>query len=129
MTVAAPELPTPAASVPDLDPRLTGGRVDSARLRRLAQVAFAGSGDEGLAVYAAGTGKLLGTLPRSTPADVPVAVARARAAQDAWAQRRWSDRAAIFVRYHDLLLARQDEGLDVIQLESGKARKHAFEEI
>ncbi len=30
---------------------------------------------------------------------------------------------------HDLLLARQDEALDLIQLETGKARRHAFEEV
>jgi succinate-semialdehyde dehydrogenase/glutarate-semialdehyde dehydrogenase len=33
------------------------------------------------------------------------------------------------MRLHDLVLERQDEVLDVIQLESGKARRHAFEEI
>ncbi|MGH2970303.1 MAG: succinic semialdehyde dehydrogenase, partial [Solirubrobacteraceae bacterium] len=32
-------------------------------------------------------------------------------------------------RFHDLVLARQEEILDLIQVEAGKARKHAFEEI
>lgn len=32
-------------------------------------------------------------------------------------------------RFHDLVLDRQDEVLDLIQLENGKARRHAFEEI
>ncbi|PQM46826.1 Putative succinate-semialdehyde dehydrogenase [NADP(+)] 2 [Mycobacterium talmoniae] len=32
-------------------------------------------------------------------------------------------------RFHDLVLQRQDEVLDLIQLENGKARRHAFEEI
>jgi succinate-semialdehyde dehydrogenase/glutarate-semialdehyde dehydrogenase len=33
------------------------------------------------------------------------------------------------MKYHDLILQRQDEILDIIQLETGKARRHAFEEI
>jgi acyl-CoA reductase-like NAD-dependent aldehyde dehydrogenase len=33
------------------------------------------------------------------------------------------------LRFHDLLLKRQDQVLDLIQLESGKARRNAFEEI
>ena len=39
------------------------------------------------------------------------------------------DRAHIFLRFHDLLLNRQKEVLDLIQLETGKARRHAFEEV
>ena len=35
----------------------------------------------------------------------------------------------MFLRFHDLLLERQNEVLDIIQLETGKARRHAFEEI
>jgi len=38
-------------------------------------------------------------------------------------------RSQVFLRFHDLLLERRDEALDVIQLESGKARRHAFEEV
>jgi succinate-semialdehyde dehydrogenase/glutarate-semialdehyde dehydrogenase len=38
-------------------------------------------------------------------------------------------RARIFLRFHDLVLARQEQLLDLIQLESGKARVHAFEEV
>ena len=41
----------------------------------------------------------------------------------------FADRARIFLRFHDLLLERQDEVLDLIQLETGKARRHAFEEV
>jgi succinate-semialdehyde dehydrogenase / glutarate-semialdehyde dehydrogenase len=33
------------------------------------------------------------------------------------------------LRFHDLVLRRQDEVLDIIQLENGKARTHAFEEV
>jgi aldehyde dehydrogenase (NAD+)/succinate-semialdehyde dehydrogenase/glutarate-semialdehyde dehydrogenase len=32
----------------------------------------------------------------------------------------------IFLRFHDLLLERQNEVLDLIQWETGKARRHAL---
>ena len=38
-------------------------------------------------------------------------------------------RAAVLLRYHDLVIANAQEILDLIQLESGKARIHAFEEV
>ncbi|MFY9821709.1 MAG: succinic semialdehyde dehydrogenase [Thermoanaerobaculia bacterium] len=82
-----------------------------------------------LVVTAPATGELIGQVSRGSAADVREAVARARKAQEAWAHRTFAERAEIFVRLHDLLLDRQDEVLDLIQLESGKARKHAFEEV
>jgi len=75
------------------------------------------------------SGAVLGQVPAAGEADVELAVSRARAAQPGWQQRPFADRARIFLQFHDLLLARQDEVLDLIQLESGKARRHAFEEI
>lgn len=33
------------------------------------------------------------------------------------------------LRYHDLILQRREEGLDIIQMETGKARIHAVEEL
>ena len=38
-------------------------------------------------------------------------------------------RARIFLRFHDLVLEQQVQLLDLIQLESGKARVHGFEEV
>ncbi len=35
----------------------------------------------------------------------------------------------MLLRFHDLVLDRRDEILDLMQLEAGKARRHAFEEI
>jgi acyl-CoA reductase-like NAD-dependent aldehyde dehydrogenase len=61
--------------------------------------------------------------------DASLAFARARGAQPEWAERPFAERARIFLRFHDLLLKRQNEVLDLIQLETGKARQHAFEEI
>ncbi|MFJ8626882.1 succinic semialdehyde dehydrogenase [Kitasatospora sp. NPDC093550] len=75
------------------------------------------------------TGERLASLPQSTPADVEVAFQLARRAQSAWAALPVRRRAAVLLRFHDLLLKRQDEVLDLIQAETGKARLHAFEEV
>jgi succinate-semialdehyde dehydrogenase/glutarate-semialdehyde dehydrogenase len=75
------------------------------------------------------TGAPLASLPQSAPDDIKVAYAAARAAQRSWYRMPVRRRARIFLRFHDLVLARQDELLDLIQLESGKARTHAFEEV
>ncbi|MFD7981563.1 succinic semialdehyde dehydrogenase [Streptomyces sp. NPDC059071] len=75
------------------------------------------------------TGDKLADLPESTPEDVASAFARARAAQGAWAATPVRARAAVLLRFHDLVLQRQGEILDLIQLETGKARLHAHEEV
>ncbi|MFF5725570.1 succinic semialdehyde dehydrogenase [[Kitasatospora] papulosa] len=75
------------------------------------------------------TGEKLADLPESTPEDVEAAFDRARAAQPAWAATPVRARAAVLLRFHDLVLQRQPEVLDLIQLETGKARLHAHEEV
>jgi succinate-semialdehyde dehydrogenase/glutarate-semialdehyde dehydrogenase len=75
------------------------------------------------------TGERLAELPEATPEEVAAAFAGARAAQPAWAARPVRHRAAVLLRFHDLLLRRQDEVLDLVQLETGKARLHAHEEV
>ena len=75
------------------------------------------------------TGETLGTVPRGTEADVEEAARRARQAQEEWAKTSFKERTNIFLRFHDLVLGRQAEILDLIQQENGKARKHAFEEV
>ncbi|MEU2205821.1 succinic semialdehyde dehydrogenase [Streptomyces hygroscopicus] len=76
------------------------------------------------------TGEVLASaLPESTPEDVATAFAGARAAQRSWAATPVQRRAAVLLRFHDLLLRRQPEILDLIQLETGKTRLHAQEEI
>jgi acyl-CoA reductase-like NAD-dependent aldehyde dehydrogenase len=71
----------------------------------------------------------LGWVPNCTPEDVYEAVRRARAAQLAWGNRSFADRRSILLRFHDRLLERREQALDLIQLESGKARAHALEEV
>ncbi|GFM98884.1 succinic semialdehyde dehydrogenase [Streptomyces fulvorobeus] len=75
------------------------------------------------------TGEKLADLPESTPQDVATAFERARAAQPLWAAIPVRTRAAVLLRFHDLVLERQAEVLDLIQLETGKARPHAHEEV
>ncbi|MFI0739598.1 succinic semialdehyde dehydrogenase [Streptomyces sp. NPDC021100] len=71
----------------------------------------------------------LARLPEATPEDVAAAFARAREAQRRWADVPVRRRADVLLRFHDLLLSRQSEVLDLIQLETGKARLHAHEEV
>jgi succinate-semialdehyde dehydrogenase/glutarate-semialdehyde dehydrogenase len=98
------------------------------RRRLLSHVVTVGARDD-LEVLSPFTERALGAVPDGTAEDVAEAVRRARAAQPEWAAKSFRDRARIVRRFHDLVLARQEEVLDLIQLESGKARAHAFEEV
>ncbi|TWE11900.1 succinic semialdehyde dehydrogenase [Rudaeicoccus suwonensis] len=75
------------------------------------------------------TGGVIAELPVSTVDDVEMAYLGARSAQPAWAATPIEQRAAVLLRLHDLVLDHQNELLDLIQLESGKARWQAFEEV
>src|ERR1044072_5620097 len=75
------------------------------------------------------TGEPLADLPVSGVDDVHEAYEKARAAQAGWAARRVAERARPFLLLHDAILDRRDEILDIVQNETGKARKHAFEEV
>lgn len=75
------------------------------------------------------TGEQLAELPEATPEDVAAAFDRAREAQRAWAATPVRERAAVLLRFHDLVLKRQNEVLDLIQLQTGKTRLHAHEEV
>jgi len=116
-------LPTGAA--------LTHPPVASAEnLERLARrVTVTGPGRDTTTSYAPFTGAPLGTVPHCTAEDVAEAFARAREAQRAWARVPVRERAKVFLRYHDLVLERQHELLDLVQIENGKARIHALEEV
>ncbi|MGW8949913.1 succinic semialdehyde dehydrogenase [Streptomyces sp. NPDC055709] len=114
-TAAAPAGARTAADVvtPEVVAQLTRGVVGSGRT----------------ANHTPFTGEKLADLPESTPEDVAEAFTRARAAQPAWAATSPRARAAVLLRFHDLVLERQAEVLDLIQLETGKARLHAHEEV
>jgi len=74
------------------------------------------------------TGDVLVEVPQSTPADVTAAAARAREAQQQWAGTPLAERLAVFERAHELIIRNQHVVADLIQAESGKARRMAFEE-
>jgi succinate-semialdehyde dehydrogenase / glutarate-semialdehyde dehydrogenase len=80
-------------------------------------------------VIAPFSGAVLHELPLSGPSDVHDAYARARLAQLAWARAGFAHRRDVLLRAHDLLLARRDLILDVLQSETGKTRGQAFEEL
>ena len=73
-------------------------------------------------------GAPLAHIPQSSDEDVAEAFRRARLAQEKWARTPVAERERLLLRLHDLVLDRQQEILDLIVLESGKARKHAFDE-
>lgn len=75
------------------------------------------------------TGVPLADFPVSTPEDVEAAFGRARIAQKSWAATPIAERKRILLRYHDLVLARQDEALDLMQAENGKTRRDAYLEV
>ena len=56
----------------------------------------------------------LAHVPQSTEADVDEAFRRARKAQEEWSRTSLDTRAAALLRFHDLVLARQAEVLDLI---------------
>ncbi len=88
------------------------------------------TGDEHprLPVIAPFTGAVLHELPLSSVDDVEAAHAAARVAGDAWARTDLRERVRILRRFHDLLISHRDEGMDLIQWETGKVRRHAHEE-
>ncbi|MFF1696355.1 succinic semialdehyde dehydrogenase [Streptomyces sp. NPDC058257] len=68
-------------------------------------------------------------VPLCTPQDVESAARAARSAQREWARTPPACRAETVLAFHDLLLERQDQVLDLIQWETGKARYHAWQEV
>jgi len=104
--------------------------IDRAFLERLARrVTLSGGDREPFTIQSPFTGEPLGTLPMGIAADVVEAVRRAREAQRHWRERPLRERSRILLRLHDLVWDHQEEFLDLIQLENGKARGHAFEEV
>ena len=106
------------------------GGIDQATIDRLAASAFiAGSERQPIAIAAPFSGRLLARIPRALPDDVHEAARRARAAQPGWAALPPAERARVLLGFHERLLDQQERVADLIQLESGKARWHAIEEV
>lgn len=103
-------------------------RIGAARLGELTALARATSGETRV-LTAPFTGELLAAIPVSSLDDVDAAFEDARRAQRAWAQTSLAERKRVLLRFHDLVLAHQDELMDLIQLEGGKSRRDAWVEI
>jgi succinate-semialdehyde dehydrogenase/glutarate-semialdehyde dehydrogenase len=67
----------------------------------------------------------IGEFDCATADDVRAAVARARVAQRAWAARNVEERAALLWKLLDVFVARQDEVVETVIRETGKARAEA----
>src|SRR4028119_1607029 len=100
-------------------------RVGPDRLRRLAALVTMAEPRATVEIRSPLQGSRVGEVPVTTPADVQEAFRRARKAQQEWAHRTVAERAAIFIRFHDLIIERQDEVLDLGQIEAAQARKPA----
>ncbi|WP_233359477.1 succinic semialdehyde dehydrogenase [Streptomyces sp. GMY02] len=128
---ATPDAAAPAATAPAAARRTVGlpAWLAPDRIERLAAHVTAAPDAARVTTNAPYTGAPLADLPVSTPADVEDAFARARIAQKTWAATSFRRRKEILLRFHDLVLARQDEVLDLMQAENGKTRRDAFLEV
>lgn len=104
-------------------------RVDQAALSGLSNRVVTGGDRDQIPVESPIVGTEIGSVPACTPEDVRTAVERARAAQSDWAARPLAERKQLLMETHDLFLDRREELLDVACLETGKARRDAFEEV
>lgn len=120
-----------ALSVPldeSTDRLLTGERAEQIG-RLVRRIGVADGTAERIEVRSPVTGELVASLPSCESPDVEAAIRRSREAQVEWTGWSARKRARVLLRFHALLLSRQREVLDLIQLESGKSRLNAFEEV
>ncbi|MEO8889251.1 MAG: aldehyde dehydrogenase family protein, partial [Jatrophihabitantaceae bacterium] len=123
MTALAHGTPAQSARPVGLPAILTGGGAS-----RLTALVRSTSGTM-ITTHAPYNGEVLAELPQCSAQDVEAAFDRARTAQLAWAARPPRQRAKIVLKLHDLVLARQDEIMDLVQAENGKSRRDAFLEV
>lgn len=105
----------PASITDDLLARLTG--------------AIASSGDSTYKLTEVYTGELICELPQSSADDIAAAYADARVAQREWASWPLKRRLAVIKKFHALLLREWETVVDLMQAETGKARRMSFEEV
>ncbi|MDU6478544.1 MAG: succinic semialdehyde dehydrogenase [Corynebacterium kroppenstedtii] len=74
-------------------------------------------------------GTIVGWVGIGTTDDVAHAFRRAREVQKTWRETPFDQRKRILTRFHDLVLKKRDLLLDIIQLETGKDRASAFDEV
>ena len=84
---------------------------------------------ETLAIHNPATGDALGTVPKMGAAETRRAIAAAQAALPAWRARTAGERARLLRRWHDLLMAHQDDLGLLMTAEQGKPLAEAKGEI
>ena len=119
--------PTAVGDAPTLAARRLDGLAERVARSRPA------TDDDGVSdpidVFAPATDERIGSVPACDAADVEAAVERARDAQERWAEVPAAERARIVERFGDLVADRREELLDLLQLETGKSRRTAVEEL
>ena len=75
------------------------------------------------------TGQLLGTVPNMGAAETRRAIAAGAAAMPAWAAKTAKERAAVLRRWHDLLMANQEDLAVLMTAEQGKPLAEARGEV
>jgi succinate-semialdehyde dehydrogenase/glutarate-semialdehyde dehydrogenase len=103
--------------------------LDAALVSRLLGSGLVSASQAPVTIRAPFTGQPVVDLPQASVDDVDAALADLRRGQRMWAQWPVRERSRVMLRFHDLLLARREEGLDVVQAETGKARRDALEEL
>ncbi len=126
MSAQQPHAHTVGPHDPEHDPTAALA-LDPAYVRRLTDRVVSSTGNS-VTTFTPISGAPLANIPQSSTEDVAEAFSRARQAQKAWAETSLAHRAACLLRLHDLILDRQAEIIDLTCWESGKARKHAFDE-
>ncbi len=115
----------------ETEPRAEALAATSVSPDRLAALADRVDADDDgtIEVRAPATDAAVGVVPDCADADVERAVDRARTAQSSWAETAVDERREIIDRFGDLVLKHRAELLDILQLETGKSRRHAVEEV
>ena len=75
------------------------------------------------------TGETITALPQSSPEDVVTAFGEARKAQQIWASWSLKKRMKVLSTFHGLLIENYETVVDLMQVETGKARRMDFEEV
>jgi acyl-CoA reductase-like NAD-dependent aldehyde dehydrogenase len=104
-------------------------RVSRDLLRRLEARIDVASDRERIPIIAPFTGETIGSIPQAADVDIEIALAKARKAQEGWKRLTPKTRARILTRFHDLLIDQAEIAIDLVQLEAGKVRTAAFEEV
>jgi len=123
---------TPASTAPDTVSGPIGGvpgAPPASRALELAARVVGGKDSAPVTMTAPFTGQPTATLPQATDADARAAFDRARGVQRDWAKTPIAERQKLLVRLMKLLLDRQEEILNLVQVESGKSRMDAYDEV